>query len=192
MHFWISIAKIYTFHFMKQTQSLKIVIKPCRRPAVYMSGLIRRHFRQKNLIWVCSVFFFYVKKRLPFALREKKWIPFRENAYLYVKKSSKVPVKNQLSTWKFLKIYIRENRTQYTWKKWKIPYVKTVNPYVKKIRKENCRIFQQRDTFAALSLQFCNFYLKSNAYVTEESSNFPVQGDDLYGQVWQVIFRWKS
>ena len=32
--------------------------------------------------------------------------------------------------------------------------------------KENSRILQQRDTFAVLSLQLYNFYLKSNAYVT--------------------------
>ena len=55
---------------------------------------------------------------------------------------------------------------QYTWKKWKNLSVKTVNPYVKKKRKENCRILQQRDTFAVLSLQWYNFYLKSNPYVT--------------------------
>ena len=112
------------------------------------------------------MFFFFLREKTA-PLREKKWIPFRENAYLYVKKSSKVPVKNQFSTWNFLQIYIRENMTQYTWKKWKIPSVKTVNPSVKKKkRKEICRILQQRDTFAVLSLQFYNFYLKSNAYVT--------------------------
>ena len=53
--------------------------------------------------------------------------------------------------------------TEYTWKKWKIPSVKTGNPYVKK-RKEISRILQQKDTFAVLNLQFYNFFLKGNAY----------------------------
>ena len=99
-------------------------------------------------------FFFLREKTAPF--REKMWIPVREISYLYVKKSSKVPVKIQLCTWNFLKIYIRENMTEYTWKKSKIPYVKTGNPSVKK----NLLFFQQRDTFAFLILQFYNFYLK--------------------------------
>ena len=38
--------------------------------------------------------------------------------------------------------------------------------FLEKKRKEICRILQQRDTFAVLSLQFYNFYLNSNAYVT--------------------------
>ena len=79
--------------------------------------------------------FFFVREKTS-SLREKNWISFRENAYLYVKKSSKVPVKNQFSTWNFLQIYIRENMAQYTWKKWKDLSVKTVNPYVKKNEKK--------------------------------------------------------
>ena len=79
---------------------------------------------------------FFLLREKPAPLREKKWISFRENAYLYVKKSSKVPVKNQFSTWNFLQIYIRENMAQYTWKKWKDLSVKTVNPYVKKNEKK--------------------------------------------------------
>ena len=65
---------------------------------------------------VCQCFFFVREKPAP--LREIFLISFRENAYLYVKKSSKVPVKNQFFAWNFRQIYIRENITQYTWKKW--------------------------------------------------------------------------
>ena len=49
-----------------------------------------------------SVFFFTTSKTG--SLAWKKWISFRENAYLYVKKSSKVPLKNRFFTWNFFQI----------------------------------------------------------------------------------------
>ena len=48
----------------------------------------------------------------------------------------------------------------------KKPFRENCQPLREKKRKENCRILQQRDTFAVLSLQWYNFYLKSNPYVT--------------------------
>ena len=72
---------------------------------------------KNHQLYILKQCFFFVREK-PAPLREKKLISFRENAYLYVKKSSKVPVKNQFFAWNFLQIYIRENMTQYTWKKW--------------------------------------------------------------------------
>ena len=68
--------------------------------------------------------------------------------------------------------------TEYTWKKCKIPSVKTGNPYVKK-RKEISRILQQKDTFAVLNLQFYNFYLKSNAYVAALGNIDPAERPEI-------------
>ena len=74
---------------------------------------------------------------------------------------------------------VRENMTEYTWKKCKIPSVKTGNPSVKKKRTEISRILQLRDTFAFLNLQIYNFYLESNAYVAALGSIDPAEGPEI-------------
>ena len=84
-------------------------------------------------------------------VREKIFKSAREKPILYVKFSP------NLHTWKYGAVYV---------KKMKRSFRENCQPLREKKRKENCRILQQRDTFAVLSLQWYNFYLKSNPYVT--------------------------
>ena len=69
--------------------------------------------------------------------------------------------------------------TQYTWKKWKILSVKTVNPYVKKNEKKLVVLYKKRDNFAVLSSQWYNFNQESNPYITALGNFDPAERPEI-------------
>ena len=128
-------------------------------------------------ILASSVFFFYVKKRLPCV--KKNGFPSVKMRTCTWKNLQKCPWKTNslreiFSKFTYVKIWrsIREKNEKF------LPWKLSTLPWKKK-RKEICRILQQRDTFAVLSLQFYNFYLQSNAYVTTSGNIDPAARPEI-------------